>query len=499
MASKLKESTHYNAQRKSAKMVAGRGHNENNNGVCMFNVRQGFLTLCSVLLMAQSSAADSLKDIYELALQGDPTLRAARANFQVGRETENIRRAYLLPVISASADFTRTERNSESSQVYSFIQDEPFLSKSFSDSDTTSYGISLTQAIFDMPAWYQFQSGKALSESASAQFASDQQSLILRVSRTYLDALRAFDNNETRKAEQRAIQRQLEQTQERFEVGLLPITDVHEAQAIYDDALVNSLEAQGALNIAFDALQVLTGQNHDSLSGLKDGFMAVNPEPLDGQDWVSFSLNNNYQLKVAELGKDSSYNQSKAATAQLYPKITASARYSDTDSDGTQTSYLPTESSSGVSSLSDGHSFGVSLSMPIWASGINSGRRQAKQRSIAANENFEVAKRNTAQTARSRHQLVITNTARVKARKQAIISAESARNATQAGYEVGTRNIVDVLAAQRSVFQAKRNYANARYDYIFAMMGLKEVAGQLSPDDIYQLNAWLDPSLPVTK
>jgi outer membrane protein len=110
-----------------------------------------------------------------------------------------------------------------------------------------------------------------------------------------------------------------------------------------------------------------------------------------------------------------------------------------------------------------------------------------------------VAKRNTAQTARSRHQLVITNTARVKARKQAITSAESARNATQAGYEVGTRNIVDVLAAQRSVFQAKRNYANARYDYILAMMQLKEVAGQLSPDDIYQLNAWLDPSLTVAK
>jgi outer membrane protein len=465
----------------------------------MLKVKQGFLTLCSVVFISQGSAADSLTDIYELALQSDPTLRAARANFQVGRETKNISRAYLLPVISASADFTRTERNTESSQVYSFIQDDPFLSKSFSDTDTTSYGVSLTQAIFDMPAWYQFQSGKALSESASAQFASDQQSLILRVSRTYLDALRAFDNNETRKAEQRAIQRQLEQTQERFEVGLLPITDVHEAQAIYDDALVNSLEAQGALNIAFDALQVLTGQNHDSLSGLTDGFMAVNPEPLDSQDWVSFSLNNNYQLKVAELGKDSSYNQSKAATAQLYPKITASARYSDTDSDGTQTSYLPTESSSGVSSLSDGHSFGVSLSMPIWASGITSGRRQAKQRSIAASENFEVAKRNTAQTARSRHQLVITNTARVKARKQAITSAESARNATQAGYEVGTRNIVDVLAAQRSVFQAKRNYANARYDYIFAMMQLKEVAGQLSPDDIYQLNAWLDPSVTVAK
>jgi len=150
-------------------------------------------------------------------------------------------------------------------------------------------------------------------------------------------------------------------------------------------------------------------------------------------------------------------------------------------------------------SNSDGHSFSVNLSMPLWSSGINAGRRQYKQQAIASSENFEVAKRNTVQTARSRHQLVITNAARVKARKQAITSADSALGATQAGYEVGTRNIVDVLAAQRSVFQAKRNYANARYDYIFAMMSLKEVAGQLSPDDIYQLNAWLDPSLAVAK
>jgi len=465
----------------------------------MLKVRQGFLTLCSVLLISQGSAADSLKDIYELALQSDPTLRAARANFQVGRETENISRAYLLPVISASADFSQAERNSESSQVYSFISANPFVSKSFSDTDSTTYSVSLTQAIFDMPAWYQFQRGKALSKSAAAQFAAEQQTLILRVSSAYLATLRAYDNHETRKAEQRAIQRQLEQTRERFEVGLLPVTDVHEAQAVFDDALVNSLEARGAVNIAFDALQVLTGKNHSVLSGLKDEFMAVNPVPLDSQDWVNFSLSNNYQLKVSKLGKDASYNEAKAATAQLFPKVTANARYSDSDQDGTQVSYLPSESISEISSLSDGHSFGISVSMPIWASGINAGRRQAKQRAIASSENFEVATRNTVQTARSRHQLVITNAARVKARNQAITSAQSALGATQAGYEVGTRNIVDVLAAQRSVFQAKRNYANARYDYIFAMMSLKEVAGQLSPDDIYQLNAWLDPSLAVSK
>ena len=314
-----------------------------------------------------------------------------------------------------------------------------------------------------------------------------------------MSVLRAFDNNETRKAEQRAIFRQLEQTKERFEVGLLPITDVHEAQAIFDDALVNSLEAKGALAIAFDNLEVLTGERYDNLSGLSEKFNAENPNPLDANSWVTFSLENNFNIKVAKFGKDSSYNQAKAAAAELYPRLTASARYSDSETEGSQISYIPSLSSSNISSLSDGHSFNLSFTMPIWSYGLNASSRQAKQRSIASEQSYEAVKRSTAQSARAQHQLVITNAARVKARKQAITSAESALNATQAGYEVGTRNIVDLLSAQRALFQAKRNYANSKYDYIFAMMSLKEVAGQLSPQDIYQLNAWLDPKISVTR
>ena len=370
---------------------------------------------------------------------------------------------------------------------------------SFSDTQTTSYGISLNQAVFDLPAWYQFKSGKALSASAQAQFASDQQTLIIRVTNAYLSVLRAFDNNETRKAEQRAIFRQLEQTKERFEVGLLPITDVHEAQAIFDDASVNTLEAKGALNIAFDNLEVLTGERYDSLSGLSDNFLAENPNPVDSSSWVAFALQNNFDIKIAKFGKDASYNQAKAAASELYPRLTASARYSDSDTDGSQISYLPSESSSNISSLNDGHSINLSFSMPIWSSGLNASSRQAKQRAIASDESYEAVKRTTAQNARAQHQLVITNAARVKARSQAITSAESALNATQAGYEVGTRNIVDVLSAQRALFQAKRNYANSKYDYIYAMMSLKQVAGQLSPDDIYQLNARLDPKIQVIR
>ena len=445
----------------------------------MQTVTKRLMISCFAFLAPQMVMADTLKDIYETALQNDPVLSAARASFNANSEAKNIGRAALLPQLAASGEYRESETDD--------------MGLGTIDSDTTSYSVSLSQAIFDMPAWYQFQGSKALSESARAQFSADQQSLIIRVSDAYFNVLRAYDNMETRKAEERAIQRQLEQTRERFEVGLLPVTDVHEAQAVFDDAAVNSLEAEGALTIAFEQLAVLTGQSHSVLAGLTDTFAATNPEPLDNQQWVDFALGNNFQLKVAELGKDAAYNRAKAAAAERLPKVSGRASYFDSDADGTRYD-LPFESQQ------DGNSFSITVTMPIWVGGaLDAQRRQAKQQSIQSDENFVAAKRNTVQAARSLHQLVLTNTARVKARKQSITSAESALQATQAGYEVGTRNIVDVLVAQRTVYQARRNFANARYDYILSMMRLKEVAGQLSPDDIYQLNAWLDPQLVINK
>jgi outer membrane protein len=456
-------------------------------------VKQGLCAVSTTLLLAQISWADSLKEIYEAALQNDPVLSAARASFNADREVKNISRAALLPQLSVAGEYTESENNENSQQIV-VIQNEsiPSIRNGLTDSNQTSYSASLTQAIFDMPSWYRFKSGSALSSSAKAQFSADQQSLIIRVSQAYFNALRAHDNMETRKAEERAIQRQLEQTRERVEVGLLPVTDVHEAQAVFDDAAVNSLEARGSLNIAFEALEVLTGQSHSVLAGLMDSFEATNPSPEISEGWVDLAMANNFQLKVAKLGKDAAYNEAKAAAALRLPKITGRATYYDSDSDGISFG-------SPFESLQDGHQFVVSVSMPIMGGGVDAQRRQAKQRAIQSGEGYTAAKRNTVQSARSRHQLVITNAARVKARKQAITSANSALEATQAGYEVGTRNIVDVLVAQRTLYQARRNYANARYDYILSMMSLKEVAGQLAPDDVFALNAWLDPQLVIAR
>ena len=419
-----------------------------------------------------SAKAETLSDIYKIAVKNDPVILAAKANYNADKETLKQGRAVLLPQLSGSAN--KLEPNDPTS----------------TNPDKTTYSASLSQSLFNVPAWFQFKSAKNMDQVAEATFAANQQDLIIRVSETYFNVLRAYENKQTREAELSAISRQLEQTQERFEVGLLPITDVYEIQAIFDEATANNLEASGALDTAFEKLQSLTGQSHDKLSGLKDSFIATSPDPIDVDSWVEFSLANNFTLKASQLAQQAANATATAAKAQHLPKITISTDYRKTEQ--------PEANLNGETS--EQTSVNLNLTMPIFSGGLTSSQaRQSSYKAKAAEHNYIAAKRNTIQAARSTHQQVITNIARVKARTQAVKSAESALTATQAGYEVGTRNIIDVLLAQRTVFQAKRNIASARYDYILSMMRLKQVAGQLSPEDIFDLSNWLNVGIIIKR
>ena len=462
------------------------------------------VAFCSLILgfiSPLSWSTDTLSGIYELALQNDPQLRAAKAQFLAETETKNISRAGLLPQISAVGQYSEDEYEGSSSQVLG--QNALFGRKGNTDSDVKNYSITLSQPLFDLPAWFSFQQGKELSKQAKLQFSADQQSLILRSADSYFNVLRERENLETALAEEKAIKRQLEQTRERFEVGLLPITDVHEAQATYDSATVDTLEAKGALDIAFEGLTVLTGKPHEQLAGLMPDFPIKKPDPLNREDWVQFSLQNNFALQAAKHARDAANNNAQSKKYEHMPTITGSLSYYDNRSTGDfRGTDLNTNQRFSSPSQTDqeGHSVGVQVNVPIFTGGLVSAeRRQAYQRFAQAKENHVGTQRNTVQQARSQHLQVLTNTARVNSRRQAITSAESALEATEAGYEAGTRNIVDVLIAQRGLFQARRNYANARYDYIGSFLRLKEVAGQLSPEDINQLNVWLDPEITVTK
>jgi outer membrane protein len=273
-------------------------------------------------------------------------------------------------------------------------------------------------------------------------------------------------------------------------VGLTAITEVHEAQAAFDSARAATLEARGNLGINYEALEVLTGKPEDRIAPLSAKFPVVNPAPANRADWVEFSLKNNYILKASRLQAEASLQNAKAYKAGHLPTVGASLGYSDTETDGTL-------EGSPIDRTTDGSTISIRMDVPIYAGGATSGRsRQAYAQYTEAQELYNSTQRSVIQNTRALHLSVETDVAAVQARKQAIVSNQSALEATQSGYEVGTRNLVEVLLAQRNLYQARRDYSNALYDYVIDTIKLREVAGMLTPADVQEIDKWLlDDSL----
>jgi outer membrane protein len=453
----------------------------------------------ALCLSAVQLQADTLQDIYALALENDHQLKADTAAYHANKEALTIGRSGLLPQVSATAQYTEIEGESTSYQSFGNGGSGGTVSN---DSETSqeSYSVSLTQPLFNMAAWFGYQQGKALSDQAKAQYSADQQSLIIRVSEAYFNVLRSIDNMETAQAEEKALGHQLEQTKQRFEVGLTAITDVHEAQAAYDNATATTLEALGNLGIAFEELEVLTGRSHDQVAPLVETFPVIKPEPMARHEWVDFALQNNYSLKVAQLNSDAAKQNARSKASGHMPTVTASYRYLDREDSNTDIIIDGNLVLEPDSRTNDQSTIAVQLDVPIFSGMRVSGeRRQAYQQHMQAQELYNKTQRDIIQGARSLHLSVVTNVAQVKARQQAITSSTSALEATQAGYEVGTRNLVDVLVAQRNLYQAQRNYDDTRYGYIVNMLRLKEVAGNLTPEDVLQLTQWLNAEKQVER
>lgn len=454
----------------------------------------GKAAVAAVLTLCVHSAADAetLLEIYRQALQNDHQFKAASAAYRAGLEAKNLGRAGLLPQIDGSYEWQDDDFDNVGTRDFEtddgvFLQGVPFDRET--DTTTSGYTVSLTQPLFDLGAWHFFKRGKLDSRVAAADYSVAKQNLIIRTAEAYFDALRAIDNFETARAEENANFSQLEQTRKRFEVGLTAITDVHEAQAAYDNSRARRLLQEGNIGIRFEALEVITGQSYELLTPLKEDFPITPPAPAERVKWVEFSLENNFNLAAASLRAESARQAANEARAGHFPRLTGNVSYSDFNEDAL------------LSDIdTDGRRIGVQLTIPIYSGGqVSASRRQAAERYLESRENYFQTQRDTVQRARSLHLTVVTDVATVQARKQAITSSQSALDATQAGYEVGTRDLVDVLIAQRTLFTAQRDYSDALYIYVLDTLLLKEVAGTLVEKDIAELDAWLDRTRQVSR
>ena len=440
--------------------------------------------------------ATTLADIYELALKNDPTLKAAEASYRATAEARQQSRAALLPQITASIGYEKNDTESRSNQLFNA---DPVVVGSVlnsADSNSEIYAARVNQTLFDLSTWFSFKQGKALSKSARATFSAQQQEQIVRVAEAYFNVLRAIDQLSFAKAEEKSIKRQLEQTQQRFDVGLIAITDVHEAQAAYDLTIANRLTQENSLVIAKESLSAITGQNHENLWLLKENFVVSAPSPADITTWTEYALENNQTLAANRFAVDAAKQNNRARRSAHLPTISGQYSYNKRDNNSDN---IANGTAYDGDAESEADTIAITVDIPLFSGGRTSSQR--RQSAYEYNNAFETmisSQRTILQSTRSLYLTTATNVATVKARKNAILSSQSALEATTSGYRVGTRNIVDLLNAQTDLYRAQSSYANSRYDYIINLFKLKEAAGTLSPNDIYELNAWLtEPKAPA--
>ena len=432
--------------------------------------------LLIVILSCSYLSAENILEIYNEALENDPTYKSAEYSYLADKEIVVQGRAALLPSITLSGTTNWNEyyQNDVLQQEYN----------SFSKS------ARVTQPLFRLDTWFNFKRSKSLTNAAEADFAYEQQNLLLRTAELYFGVLRAIDNLNAAISEEKAIKKQLDQAQQRFEVGLSAITGVQEAQLAFDLSKAARISTEGNLFSAREALNALIGREIFSLNELGNDLNVSSPYPNSKEEWVELALKNNYQLKASYLRKDAAKNNARNAASNHLPKIDIVG--SGSDSETNQFNYEGFEINGQgipIPAVTGRRNYAIQMSVPIFQGGaVSSRRKQAYSQYNQADENSLFTERRVIQEVRSQFSNVATLVANVTAQKQAVISATSALEATQVGYKVGTRNVVDLLQAEKNLYSAEKNLANAKYDYILANLRLALAAGTISPSDIVDIN-----------
>ncbi len=394
----------------------------------------------------------------------------------------------LLPQIGLGAQFNDTHTSLQ-------LKDNPALGvqggRYSSDRSSQLIQATLSQPLFRADRWFQLKAAKAATEQAELQFSAAQQQLILQTAEGYFSALRAQDALATARAEEKALYRQLDQSRERYKVGLTDDTDVLQAQASFDNAQANRSQSEQQVADAFQALTRLTDRDYGSIAGIRHDLPILPPQPNDARQWVDTAMRQNLQLLAAGQGVNAAQEtlrQRRAGHCRRWMRWRATATATTCGESAQRRAAVP------VRQPGHSRSIGIQVEVPLYSGGATSSQaRQAYQQLDRSEQQQESLRRQVVQNTRNAHRAINTDIEQVRARRLSIASSQRALRATEIAYQVGSRTIVDVLDAQRLLYNAVRQYNDARYNYLLDTLRLKQAAGTLAPNDLLALSGYLDP------
>ena len=451
----------------------------------------------AIACLSLPAAAEDLAQIYQQARQADPTLAGADANRGAAEAGVGIARAPLLPQLGASLNYTHSDSSSAS------ISPQPDGSGNYvllpvtgssRDRSRQAQG-TLTQTLFNWGDITRLRGARANARSVGATYDAAEQDLLVRTASAYFGVLTAADQVAFAKANEKALAKQLDQAEQRYKVGLSAITDVHEARANHDSAVAQSIQAQNAYDTARESIVQITGKDFGELKKLRDQLPLEKPDPANLQTWVDTALKQSPLLASSRYALDAAQDNVSTQRSGHLPTLSASLVRSDTPSWGTSNRSFGTSNPGSIpgNGWSGDTTIGVTLSVPIFSGGLVTAQlHQAIYQRDAAQDQLESTRRTVITSTRNAYRAVLAGISEVDATRQAVISAQSALDATQAGFEVGTRTIVDVLLSQQALFQAQSAYSQARHQFVLSGLQLKEAAGELTVKDLDAVNALLE-------
>ncbi|MGB5347501.1 MAG: TolC family outer membrane protein [Woeseia sp.] len=460
----------------------------------MNNYKSTWLAALALTAGSLSTAeAASLLEVYQQALQSDPLIHEAESRRLAAMEAVPQARSALLPQITAGAQLSKS-----SSSGRSVVQDRGGIDTLTFESadDTTGWQLELRQTVLRWDQLVSLKQANKLVAKAEAEREAAQQDLIVRVAQRYFDVLAAEDRLTSIHADRLAIARQLEQARQRFEVGLIAITDVQESRAAYDQSVAAEIGAKRELATARELLREITGEYVADLAAPGEDFPLPSPNPSDEASWTDLALSQNLSLVASRLDERVARDEISFRRTGHYPTIDLVANYRDSQTD------IMDQTRDGIAipdfnTDNQGDSISLQVSVPLFAGGRTSSRvREAVYLHRAAREQLNRVTRETERATRDAYLGVLSEISRVNALQQAVASSRTALDATQAGFEVGTRTIVDVLNSQRALYSAITNYYQSRYVYVGNVLRLKQAAGTLKVEDLEQIDRHLSARKP---
>lgn len=431
---------------------------------------------CLTAGMSADLKAQSLIDIYHLALAHDPTLASALNANQAAQEIIQQSKALYRPVVNFNASANAATTN------ISFIgAGVPFQggNQSFG---AYQVGIEAQQPIYRKQNLVAMDQAKTQVSLADKQLNLTQQNLILRTSLAYFDVLQTQDKIELLNAQKAAIAKQLEQAKANFDAGTLTITDVNESQARYDLVVAQEIAALNDHQIALRAVQVITGEIPQKLATIRP---TLKPNTLQQSldKWLEVGAENDLNIQILQESAKYAEQEIERANAGHLPTLDAVANVSENYA---SSSYYGFGNDLKIGSI------GLQLQVPLYQGGANSSRvRQAIFNKQKALSDVDAARRQMEQETQRAYLNLNTSIAQLKAYEQALVSSQSQLDSSKVGYDVGSRTSVDLLNAQQQLFSAKRDLLQARYGYLINILKLKAASGIIVESDLGDINQQL--------